>query len=79
VYASAFRGNLFGNVLASSITVGNISVSGNAITLSGNPFATQAWTTSTINTAGRNSQGTKVISTSPPSGAGTNGDIWYQI
>lgn len=79
VYASTFRGNLVGNVVASSVTVGNISVSGNAITLSGNPFATQAWTTSTINTAGRNSQGTKVISTSPPSGAGSNGDIWYQI
>lgn len=79
VYANNFSGTLTGNVVANIATVGNISISTDAITVSGNPFATQSYVASYTQTAGRNSQGTKLVSTSPPSGVGTNGDIWYQI
>jgi len=77
--AHTFYGNLAGNVTAQSITVGNVSITGNSVTLSGNSFASQSYVTTTIQTAGKNSQGDKRISTSAPTGAGTNGDIWYQV
>lgn len=35
-------------------------------------------TTAYVQTAGRNSQGGKTLSTSGPSGTGAAGDIWYQ-
>jgi len=79
VYATNFNGTLTGNVVANSVTIGNISISTNALTLSGNPFATESYVASYTQTGGRNSQGTKIISTSPPSGLGNNGDIWYQV
>lgn len=79
VYAVNFNGNVSGNVTAATVTVGNITISSDAINLSGAPYATQSYVASYTQTAGRNSQGTKIISTSPPSGSGTNGDIWYQV
>ena len=79
VHANFFRGSVVGNVTASAITVGNITIGTDSIALSGNSYATQSYVTSAINTPGKNSQGTKIISTSPPSGSGTNGDIWYQV
>jgi hypothetical protein len=79
VYANNFDGTLTGNVVAGLITVGNVSIQNNQILLSGNPFATQSYVTTTIERQGYNSQGAKRISTSPPSGSGTNGDIWYQV
>ncbi len=41
-------------------------------------IATTAFITTYVQTAGRNSQGTKTISSSAPSG-GVDGDIWYQV
>lgn len=79
VYATNFSGTLTGNVVAGTISVGNVSIGADSITLSGNTYATQSFVASYTQTAGRNSQGTKIISTSPPSGTGTNGDIWYQV
>jgi hypothetical protein len=79
VYANNFDGTLTGNVVARSITVGNILIGTNTITISGVDYASQTFVNTTINGAGKNSQGTKIISTSPPSGSGTNGDIWYQV
>lgn len=79
VYATNFNGNVTGNVSASTVTVGNVAISASAITIFGNSLATQSYVTSAIGTAGKNSQGTKIISTSPPSGSGSNGDIWYQV
>lgn len=67
-----------GNIVASGINVGNITVTG-SIVVNGGTLATQAYVASTINTPGSNAQGTKYISTSAPSGTATNGDIWYQI
>ncbi len=79
VHANFFRGSVVGNVTASAITVGNITIDSDSIALLGNNYATQSYVTSAINTPGKNSQGTKIISTSPPSGSGSNGDIWYQV
>jgi hypothetical protein len=79
VYATTFNGSLSGNVTASTITVGNISIGINSITLSGNTLATQSYVSGYVQTAGQNSQGAKTVSTSAPSGTGTVGDIWYQI
>lgn len=79
VYANFFNGTVIGNIAASAMTIGNITIGTDSITLSGNTYATQSYVTSAINTPGKNSQGTKIISTSPPSGSGTNGDIWYQV
>lgn len=79
VYATNLNGTLTGNVVAGAISVGNVLIGADSITLSGNTYATQSFVASYTQTAGRNSQGTKIISTSPPSGAGTNGDIWYQV
>lgn len=80
VFASAMAGNTVtaGTLTATNFDVGNVTVSGN-ITVGGGTLATQAYVASTINTAGKNSQGTKYVSTSVPSGTATNGDIWYQI
>jgi hypothetical protein len=78
VHASTFVGNLVGNVTANTISVNsNLTVSG-SILIASNVVATQSYVTSTIATLGKNSQGNKTISASPPSG-GSNGDIWYQI
>ena len=79
VYANYFNGTLLGNVEASSITLSNVAITDGSITVRGNAVATISNIASYVQTAGRNSQGTKIISTSPPSGAGTNGDIWYQV
>jgi len=78
VHATYFNGIFNGNVLAQQITVGNVNISTTAITVNGNTMATQSYVTSYVQTAGRNSQGTRTISTSGPSG-GSNGDIWYQV
>jgi len=79
IYSSSFVGNLInGNVTATTATIsGNLTVAGN-IFINSNVVATQSYVTSTIATAGKNSQGNKYVSASPPSG-GSNGDIWYQI
>jgi hypothetical protein len=79
IFASSFVGNLInGNVTATTATIsGNLTVAGN-IFINTNVVATQSYVTSTIATAGKNSQGNKYVSASPPSG-GSNGDIWYQI
>ncbi len=72
-------GTIQGNIVANVLTIGNVTITGSSAALNGNAFATQTWVTSYVNTQGSNSQGTKYISTSPPSGVGTNGDIWYQV
>lgn len=41
-------------------------------------IATQAYVGTYVQTTGQNSQGTKTVSTSAPSG-GVDGDIWYQV
>ena len=77
-WAQTLYGNLIGNVTAQSITVGNVSITANSVTLSGNSFASQSYVTTYVQTSGRNSQGDRYISTSAPSG-GNDGDIWYQV
>ena len=77
-WAQTFYGNLVGNVTASSITVGNVSIGIDSVTLSGNSFASQSYVTTYVQTSGRNSQGVRTISTAAPSG-GSDGDIWYQV
>jgi hypothetical protein len=78
VHAKTFFGNIVGNVTANVISVsGNLTVAG-SILVASNVVATQSYVTSTIATAGKNSQGNKYVSAAPPSG-GSNGDIWYQI
>lgn len=78
VYATNFNGTFTGNLVSTQITVGNVSISANAVTVNGNALTTQSYVASYVQTAGRNSQGARTISTSPPSG-GTAGDIWYQV
>jgi hypothetical protein len=78
VWAQTLYGNLTGNVTAQSITVGNVSITANSVTLSGNSFASQSYVTTYVETSGRNSQGQRYISTAAPSG-GNDGDIWYQV
>lgn len=78
VYATTFNGNIVGNVTANAITVGTVSISQTAVTVAGNALTTQSYVASYVQTAGRNSQGTRTISTSAPSG-GQAGDIWYQV
>lgn len=77
-WAQTLYGNLIGNVTAQSITVGNVSIGPNSVTLSGNSFASQSYVTTYVQTLGRNSQGAKRISTSAPT-SGDDGDIWYQV
>jgi hypothetical protein len=77
-WVQTFYGNLIGNVTARSITVGNVSIGPDSVTLSGNSFASQSYVTTYVQTSGRNSQGVRTISTSTPSG-GNDGDIWYQV
>ena len=79
IYASSFVGNLInGNITATTATISgwaNITV---GAMVSGSPIVNYANITSYVQTLGKNSQGVKTISVSPPSG-GSNGDIWYQI
>jgi hypothetical protein len=77
-HAQTFYGSLVGDVTAQSITVGNVSITANSVTLSGNSFASQSYVTTYVQTSGRNSQGTRTISSATPSG-GNDGDIWYQV
>lgn len=79
VYATTYYGNLIAsNVYATTGTIlSNLTVNG-SILIASNVVATQSYVTTTIATAGKNSQGNKTISASPPSG-GSNGDIWYQV
>jgi hypothetical protein len=77
-WVQTFYGNLIGNVTARSITVGNVSIGPDSVTLSGNSFASQSYVTTYVQTSGRNSQGTRTISSATPSG-GNDGDIWYQV
>ena len=82
-FANVYAGKLHGivnstNVYAITGTIlSNLTVNG-TIFIASNVVATQSYVTSTIATLGKNSQGNKTISASPPSG-GSNGDIWYQI
>jgi hypothetical protein len=78
VYATNFSGTFAGNLVSSQIIVGNVTISQSAVTVNGNALTTQSYVASYVQTAGRNSQGTRTISTSPPSG-GSAGDIWYQV
>jgi hypothetical protein len=79
-WAQTLYGNLIGNVTAQSITVGNVSITANSVTLSGNSFASQSYVTTYVQTSGRNSQGARSISTSAPGATvGNDGDIWYQV
>lgn len=78
IFATTFYGNLNGNLTANSATVtGSLTVNGN-IFIASNVVATQSYVTNYVQTAGRNSQGTRTISASTPSG-GNDGDIWYQV
>jgi hypothetical protein len=77
-WAQTFYGTLVGDVTAQSITVGNVVIGPNSLTLSGISFASQSYVTTYVETSGRNSQGAKRISTSAPT-AGDDGDIWYQV
>jgi hypothetical protein len=82
-FANVYAGKLHGivnstNVYAITGTIlSNLTVNG-TLFIASNVVATQSYVTSTIATLGKNSQGNKTISASPPSG-GSNGDIWYQI
>lgn len=82
-FANVYAGKLHGivnstNVYAVTGTIlNNLTVNGNLF-IASNVVATQSYVTSTIATLGKNSQGNKTISASPPTG-GSNGDIWYQI
>jgi hypothetical protein len=82
-FANVYAGKLHGivnstNVYAVTGTIlNNLTVNG-TIFIASNVVATQSYVTSTIATLGKNSQGNKTISASPPTG-GSNGDIWYQI
>ena len=79
VYASTFAGNLInGNVTATSATIAGWANAAVGMAVAGSPVSTFANVQSYMQTAGRNSQGNKYISTSTPTG-GSNGDIWYQI
>ena len=78
VYATNFTGTFTGNLVSSQIVVGNVTISQTAVTVNGNVLTTQSYVASYVQTAGRNSQGTRTISTSAPSG-GQAGDIWYQV
>lgn len=78
VFATNFNGTFTGNLVSSQIVVGNVTISQNAVTVNGNVLTTQSYVASYVQTAGRNSQGTRTISTSAPSG-GQAGDIWYQV
>lgn len=78
LHARSIYGTLTGNVSANLITVsGNINVTGN-ININSNVVASQSWVTTYVQTSGKNSQGTRTVSTSAPSG-GNDGDIWYQV
>ena len=82
-FANIYAGKLHGivnstNVYAITGTIlNNLTVNG-TLFIASNVVATQNYVTSTIATLGKNSQGNKTISASPPTG-GSNGDIWYQI
>ena len=83
-FANVYAATLNGNIVASNATVGNlivgnVNISSSAVTVSGNALATQSFVTSYVQTAGKNSQGNRTISTSAPSGPATDGDIWYQV
>jgi hypothetical protein len=79
-WAQTLYGNLIGNVTAQSITVGNVSITANSVTLSGNSFASQSYVTTYVQTSGRNSQGARNISSAAPGATvGNDGDIWYQV
>jgi hypothetical protein len=68
------------NGLDGSITALDLTITGvgTAVTPTGGDNSTKIATTAYVQTAGYNSQGTKTISTSAPSG-GNDGDIWYQV
>lgn len=80
VYSNNFRGNLTSsNVYVTSGTIlGNLNVNGD-LNIGSNVVASQSYVQNIVDRQGYNSQGTKRISTSAPSGSGTNGDIWYQV
>lgn len=61
---------------ASSITTGTTRTL--TVPDSSGTIATQTYVQNYIQTTGFNSQGTKTVSTSTPSG-GVDGDIWYQV
>jgi len=61
---------------ASSITTGTTRTL--TVPDSSGTIATQTYVQNYIQTTGLNSQGTKTVSTSTPSG-GVDGDIWYQV
>lgn len=81
VYASSFVGNLInGNVTTTSATISGWANVAVGVTIAGSPVVTYANITNYVQTLGKNSQGNKTISATPPtSGSGSNGDIWYQI
>lgn len=79
VYASSFVGNLInGNVTTTSATISGWANVAVGVTIAGSPVVTFANITNYVQTLGKNSQGNKTISASPPTG-GSNGDIWYQV
>lgn len=79
VWAGTFVGNVIGNVTANAVSIGNVTITQDNISIFGNSVANQSYVTYQISKPGYNSQGKKIISTSPPSGNADNGDIWYQI
>jgi hypothetical protein len=78
VHATYFNGIFNGNIRSQEIVVGNVNISTIGITVAGSNIATQSYVASYVQAVGRNSRGTRTISTSAPSG-GSDGDIWYQV
>ena len=78
VFAKTFYGNIVGNITANIGTIsGNLTVNV-SIFIASNVVAAQNWVTSYVQTSGKNSQGTRTVSSSAPTG-GSDGDIWYQV
>lgn len=82
-FSGVYAQTLYGNIVAPNLYVNsgtilnNLTVNGNVL-IAGNVVATQSYVTAYVQTAGRNSQGQRYISSTAPTG-GSNGDIWYQV
>lgn len=81
VFANAIvGGTIDGNsITGNSLTIGDVTITAANVKISGTDLVTESWVTTYTQTQGYNSQGQKRISTSAPSGTGSNGDIWYQV
>lgn len=81
VFSNKFHGNLIASnvYVATGTVLGNFNVNGN-IFIASSLVASQNWVTTYVQTSGRNSQGTRTVSSSAPGATvGSDGDIWYQV